>query len=63
VSKKIYLINSFFGIVVGLLLLASFGLQIAKGTGTIGESIPWIVAGIIGIIFGVYELKKYRASK
>jgi hypothetical protein len=91
VSKKIYLINSFFGIAAGILLLFYFGLQIIDGimlynTVTsspanianyviarqlglqsvdkmIYGSIPWIIAGIIGIIFGVYELKKYRASK
>jgi len=59
-AKAIYLVNAFFGIIVGIIvILYAIAYQMSRNP---GDAISWLVAGVIGLAFGIYQLKKYKTA-
>ena len=62
-GKVVYLINAIFGLLIGFLVAVLVGIYpIVIGRFSV-ESIGWLIGGIVAMIFGYYQLKKYRADK
>lgn len=61
-GKTVYLINAFFGLLVGLLVAIFAGIYPIFIGRFSANSAGWLIGGIIAILFGYYQLKKYRAS-
>jgi LytS/YehU family sensor histidine kinase len=62
-GRTIYAVNAFFGLVVGFIIIVAAGIYpIAIGRFSV-DSASWLVAGIVGMAFGYYELNMYRKTK
>jgi hypothetical protein len=62
-GKSVYLINAFFGLLVGFLVAVFAGIY-PIAIGRFGaDSAGWLIGGIVAMAFGYYQLKKYRAAK
>ncbi len=57
-----YLVNAFFGIIVGLFIVYTMGIYpMTKGNFN-SDNTSWLIAGIISIAFGYYQYKKYKSA-
>jgi len=62
-GKSVYLINAFFGLLVGFFVTVFAGIYpIAIGRFSV-DSVGWLISGILAMVFGYYQLNKYLAAK